>query len=46
MRKDRDEVIASDKEDEKKMIRFMTLTEEEQEAETKDDLTKSVEAAK
>ena len=46
MRKDRDDEIAAEKEQQRKMIRFQTLTAEEQEAETQTELLKDVEAAK
>ena len=46
MRKDRDQEISDEKEEQRKMIRFQTLSLEEQEAETVKELEKDVKAAK
>ena len=45
MRKDRDQEILEQKEEEKKMLKFASMSYEEQQEETKDELTKNIEAA-
>ena len=46
MRKDRDEVLADEKEQQRKIARFTSLTLEEQEAEQAKEIGQDIEAAK